>query len=343
MEPMSKDSFAQSAAYLKQAVPLMIKYQIPTTPANYTLWYSYVSASMPELNQAIDQAIKLQGTCSLTTCERLFHQYLAAQSDQQLETMKLNLAAMTSELGHTMQDALSDTGAFQAMLDRSFDRLSRIDDEGLSLEDTMGILRELVRESRDVRMSTMHFRSQLTSAEKEIKALKEALDETRKLANEDALTGLLNRRAFSLEMDSLIRNRHPFSLILTDIDRFKNFNDEYGHLLGDQVLRAFSKRLRECCKEGVSAYRLGGEEFALLLPGRSLALSRQVAESLRRAIEKMSILDRKSGRRIDHITSSFGVGEHDGTEAADPLVERVDRLLYKAKELGRNRVMPLPS
>lgn len=72
------------------------------------------------------------------------------------------------------------------------------------------------------------------------------------------------------------------------------------------MLRAFSKRLRETCKEGVTAYRLGGEEFALLVPMRSLALSRQMAESLRRAIEKMSILDRKSGRRIDHITASLG-------------------------------------
>jgi diguanylate cyclase len=341
MELMSKDSFAQSAAYLKQAVPLMIKYQIPTTPANYTLWYSYVSASMPELNHAIDQAIKLQGTCSLTTCERLFHQHLAAQDEQQIETMKLSLAAMTSELGHTMQDALSDTGAFQTMLDRSFDRLSQIEDEGLSLDDTMGILRDLVRESRDVRMSTMHFRSQLSNAEKEIKELREMLNETRKLANEDALTGLLNRRAFGLELESLIRSRHPFSLILADIDRFKSFNDEYGHLLGDQVLRAFSQRMREGCRDGITAYRLGGEEFALLLPGRNLSLSRQMAESLRRAIEKMSILDRKSGKRIDHITSSFGVGEFNGQETGDTLVERTDKLLYKAKELGRNRVMPL--
>ncbi len=109
------------------------------------------------------------------------------------------------------------------------------------------------------------------------------------------------------------------------------------------MLRAFSKRLRETCKEGVTAYRLGGEEFALLVPMRSLALSRQMAESLRRAIEKMSILDRKSGRRIDHITASFGVGEYSGQETGDSLVERTDKLLYKAKELGRNRVMPLPS
>ncbi|WP_429049376.1 GGDEF domain-containing protein [Aeromonas veronii] len=340
---MSKDTFAQSAAYLKQAVPLMIKYQIPTTPDNYHLWYNYVSASMPELNQAIDQAVKMQGTCSLTTCERLYHQYLAAQDEKQMEAMKLSLAAMANELGHSMQDAISDTGMFQEMLDKSFDKLSRIDDEGFSLEDTMGILRELVRESRDVRMSTMHFRNQLSNAEKEIKELRAALNETRKLANEDALTNLLNRRAFDLELEGLIRSQHPFSLILADIDRFKNFNDEYGHLLGDQVLRAFSKRLRDACKEGVTAYRLGGEEFAMLVPHRSLALARQIAESMRRAIERMSILDRKSGRRIDHITASFGVGEFNGQESADCLVERTDKLLYKAKELGRNRVMPLPS
>ncbi|MGL5523233.1 MAG: GGDEF domain-containing protein [Aeromonas veronii] len=340
---MSKDTFAQSAAYLKQAIPLMIKYQIPTTPDNYHLWYNYVSASMPELNQAIDQAVKMQGTCSLTTCERLYHQYLAAQDEKQMEAMKMSLAAMANELGHSMQDAISDTGMFQEMLDKSFDKLSKIDDEGLSLEDTMGILRELVRESRDVRMSTMHFRNQLSNAEKEIKELRAALNETRKLANEDALTNLLNRRAFDLELEGLIRSQHPFSLILADIDRFKNFNDEYGHLLGDQVLRAFSKRLRDACKEGVTAYRLGGEEFAMLVPHRSLALARQMAESMRRAIERMSILDRKSGRRIDHITSSFGVGEFNGQESADCLVERTDKLLYKAKELGRNRVMPLPS
>ena len=340
---MSKDTFAQSAAYLKQAVPLMIKYQIPTTPDNYHLWYNYVSASMPELNQAIDQAVKMQGTCSLTTCERLYHQYLAAQDEKQMEAMKLSLAAMANELGHSMQDAISDTGMFQEMLDKSFDKLSRIDDEGFSLEDTMGILRELVRESRDVRMSTMHFRNQLSNAEKEIKELRAALNETRKLANEDALTNLLNRRAFDLELEGLIRSQHPFSLILADIDRFKNFNDEYGHLLGDQVLRAFRKRLRDACKEGVTAYRLGGEEFAMLVPHRSLALARQMAESMRRAIERMSILDRKSGRRIDHITASFGVGEFNGQESADCLVERTDKLLYKAKELGRNRVMPLPS
>ena len=121
--------------------------------------------------------------------------------------------------------------------------------------------------------------------------------------------------------------------------------DSFAKLVetGDQVLRIVGKRLREVSKEGITAYRLGGEEFALLVPGRVLALTRQMAESLRRVIERMSLLDRKSGRRIDHITASFGVGEYNGQETADALIERTDKLLYKAKELGRNRVMPLPS
>ncbi|MGL4716171.1 MAG: GGDEF domain-containing protein [Aeromonas sp.] len=339
---MSKDTFAQSAAYLKQALPWMIKYQIPVTPNNYHLWYNYVSVRMPELNQAIDLAVKQQGTCSLATCERLYHQHLADQDKKQIEAMKIHLASMASELGHSMQGAISDTGIFQEMLDSRFGQLSQLDEQKLSLEDTMGILRDLVRKSRDVRLSTMHFRNQISHAEKEIKALREALDETRKLANEDVLTNLLNRRAFDLEIAGLIHSQQPFSLIIADIDRFKNLNDEYGHLLGDQVLRAFSKRLQDGCQEGVSAYRIGGEEFAMLVPHRPLALTRQMAESMRRAIERMVILDRKSGRHIGHITASFGVGEFNGHESADALVERTDKLLYKAKELGRNRVMPLP-
>lgn len=338
---MSKDSFAQSAAYFKQALPLMIKYQIPTNPTHYAVWYNYVAAAIPELTSAINTALRQQGTCSQVTSERLYHQHLASQQEKELEAVKLNLATMTTQIAQTMQDALADTGLFQDVLDKSFGKLNQIDEEGLSLEDTMGVLRELVRESRDIRMATLHFRSQITNAEKEIKELRQALDETRKQANEDALTGLLNRRAFDLEIESLCRSGQPFSLILTDIDRFKLFNDEYGHLLGDQVLRVFSRRLRDACKEGAEVFRFGGEEFALLVPGKNLQLARQLAESLRRATEKLSVLDRKSGRRVDNITASFGVSEFNGREHSDDLVERTDQLLYKAKELGRNRVMPM--
>ncbi|QFI53628.1 GGDEF domain-containing protein [Aeromonas simiae] len=338
---MSKDSFAQSASYLKQAVPLMIKYQIPTTPPHYAVWYHYVAATLPPLNQAIEETLRQQGTCSQVTSERLYHQFLASQQEKDLESAKQNLASVANEFAHSVQDALADTGLFQDMLDRNFSKLGQIEEEGLSLEETMGVLRELVRESRDIRMATLHFRSQISNAEKEIRDLRQALDETRRQANEDPLTGLLNRRAFELELDALSRTGKPFCLILADIDRFKAFNDEYGHLLGDQVLRAFARRLRDAAKEGVQVFRFGGEEFAILVPGKNLQLSRQLAESLRRATEKLSVLDRKSGRRVDSITASFGVAEHNGREHGDDLVERTDQQLYKAKELGRNRVMPM--
>ena len=154
----------------------------------------------------------------------------------------------------------------------------------------------------------------------------------------------LNRRAFDLELEGLIRSQHPFSLILADIDRFKNFNDEYGHLLGDQVLRAFSKRLRDACKEGVTAYRLGGEEFAMLVPHRSLALARTdggehapaLSSGCRFWIANRAAASTTSQRRLAWASSTV-------RRAQTVLVERTDKLLYKAKELGRNRVMPLPS
>lgn len=338
---MSKDPFAQSASYLKQALPLMIKHRVPTTPNHYALWYHYVAESYPVLNQAIDAVLASQGACSEITCERLYHQHLASTQERELESAKLNLASMATQLARTMQDTLADTGQFEQMLDKNFTRLDQIDEAHLSLEDTLGVLRDLVRESRDIRMATLHFRGQISHAEQEIKELRQALDETRRQANEDPLTGLHNRRAFDMELAAMCRSGTPFCLILADIDRFKHFNDEHGHLLGDQVLRVFARRLDEACKEGCGAYRFGGEEFALLVPAKSLALARQFADSLRRATEKLSVLDRKSGRRVSNITASFGVAEHNGKEHGDDLVERADRQLYQAKELGRNRVMPI--
>lgn len=130
-------------------------------------------------------------------------------------------------------------------------------------------------------------------------------------------------------------------LILADIDHFKSFNDTYGHLFGDTVIKGIARRLHLSCRDGIQAYRFGGEEFALIVPNKTLRIARQFGESLRRAVEKLSIKDRRTSEQVGNITISMGVAEFQPGESAESLIERADKLLYEAKELGRNRVMPI--
>jgi diguanylate cyclase len=338
---MPKENFTQATSYLKQAVPLMIKYQIPTTPTNYALWYTYVAQTNPQLNEAVDKTIQASGACSPLSSALLYQQHVAAQTERNVDTMKQSLEAMVTEITASMQDTLSGTGEFQAMLDKSFSRLMKIDDEGLSIEETMSLVRELVQGSRDISLSTRQFQNQLTDAEKEIAELKNQLEKSREEAFHDALTGMLNRRAFDQEINHHLNTQEPFALIILDIDRFKNINDGFGHVFGDQVLKAIARRVKDSCKSGERPFRIGGEEMAIILPGRTLPVARQFAEALRRAIDKISVMDRRSGQHLNSITASFGVAEAITNDSYESVMRRADEQLYRAKDLGRNRVMPM--
>ena len=336
-----KESFVESTACLKKAVPLMIKYQIPTTPTNYALWYTYVAQTNPQLNAALDSTLAKSGACSPLSSDLLYHEHLASQTERDMDTMKQSLEAMVTELDTSMQDTLNGTGNFQSVLDKSFNKLLKFEDEGLSIEETVALVRELVKGANDIRQSTSFFRNQLTDAEKEIAELKQHLEKSRAEAYHDALTGILNRRAFDEELRHLLEQGNPFCLIILDVDRFKKINDEFGHLFGDQVLKAIARRVEDGCKPPYQGFRIGGEEIAVLLPGTTMAVARQFAESLRRAVEKLIVMDRKTGQRFNSVTASFGVTAYQSGDGYAEIMRRADDQLYHAKDLGRNRVMPM--
>jgi diguanylate cyclase (GGDEF)-like protein len=121
-------------------------------------------------------------------------------------------------------------------------------------------------------------------------------------------------------------------LVMTDLDHFKRVNDEHGHQRGDRVLQEFAKRLRQAVRASDTLYRLGGEEFAMLLPGTDIEQGRVTAEKLRLRVAE-SPLDRDVP-----ITASFGVAVTDGNESPDEFYRRADQAMYAAKEAGRNRV-----
>jgi diguanylate cyclase (GGDEF)-like protein len=155
----------------------------------------------------------------------------------------------------------------------------------------------------------------------------------------DPLTGLLNRRAFNQNLEHYLnqwsRHKRPFVLILCDVDHFKLVNDRFGHPAGDMVLQNLAERLRGGLRRSDLAFRIGGEEFALLLPETALGPGAEVAEKLRRRVDGEPIL--LPGGPPIFPSMSFGLGAPE-SPLAGQLVGRVDLALYAAKQSGRNQV-----
>ncbi|QIA65200.1 diguanylate cyclase [Vibrio astriarenae] len=338
---MSKEEFVKATENLKKAVPLMMKNKVAPTPANYALWYTYVDEVNPELNAELNTILDNYGECPPSQVKSMYKRHIARQAETDINELRASVELMVSELKSSMTDTLKDTNDFSETISNSFSELERIDKENLSFDEVMLVVRDLVKNSREIRHSTCFLNNQLTSASDEISRLKEQLAKVQQDALFDCLSNLYNRRAFDSDIKALCEGKQPMSLVLLDIDHFKNFNDEFGHLLGDMVIKAIAKRLNTACRDGINAYRFGGEEFALVIPNKSLRIARQFAESLRRSIEKLVLKDRRSGNTVNNITASFGVSEFQETDSPDSLIARADRLLYEAKQLGRNRVMPL--
>jgi len=176
-----------------------------------------------------------------------------------------------------------------------------------------------------------------TELAKKNRELEEANAVITRLMNTDPLTGVANRRHFETVSQKALsfsrRQSIPLSLIMADIDHFKQFNDRYGHALGDEVLVAFAQMLFRSCRFEDTVCRYGGEEFLVLLPGTPLVPARAIAERLRENTERIALPGLEEG-----IRASFGVAEFLADETLEELVERADKALYRAKSRGKNRV-----
>ncbi|WHO71931.1 PleD family two-component system response regulator [Rhizobium sp. BT03] len=173
--------------------------------------------------------------------------------------------------------------------------------------------------------------------------LRASVKQTIELAVTDPLTGLYNRRYLDNHLNvlfnrSMARGR-PLSVLITDIDRFKQVNDTYGHDGGDEVLREFANRVRSTIRGADLACRYGGEEFVVVMPDTSPEIAATVAERLRAAVESAPFQLKHAGEALN-VTASFGIASRIGSVLTpDQLMKQADLALYEAKNTGRNRVV----
>lgn len=331
----SKDKAKQ---FYDQALDKIQSLDLPLLPEIYELWYTHFAGENPELSHTIDIAEKENKKIDLAFCANLYKTFFS--KEKEAETVR--------EAGSKIQNTIEDVNVLvlgvkdstsqynEALTDVS----KKLTNGNYSQDEMQALLQNVVQNTESVLTKNMVLEEELNRQARAMEALQKDLERVRHEAMTDSLTNLSNRKAFENQMTKLIdtaeNKGETFSIILMDIDHFKEFNDSFGHQVGDQVLRLVAKTLVEGIKGRDFVARYGGEEFAILLPGTNQHAGERVANALRDAVAKKEIINRSNGEKMGRITLSGGITEYYNGDIRDDLVERADKALYEAKDKGRN-------
>ena len=333
-------SVAQAGRLAKAALAAMADLGVAPTPNNYLIWYSHCSGSYPELSRHL-QAMQSRG--ERFTEEELseLHDrffgtgrqvWLLNETCQRIET---TMAELLAQVGGITRGA----GSYGRKLAKFSDALSR----RAQAQELHGLIAEVLQATRLMQQQAEQLETHLQASSRQIEGLRTDLASAQREAHTDSLTGIANRKCFDHELrtaaDEAAASARPLSLLLADIDHFKQFNDTFGHQVGDQVLRLVAEVLTRSVKGRDRAARYGGEEFAVILPQTELDGARRLAEQIRRTVAGNRIRSKATGQDLGHITLSIGCAQYVPGEPLTRLIQRADEALYRAKRAGRNRVL----
>lgn len=308
-------------------------------PDYYRVWYAHLAGDNAPLSKRIRELRQRGEIIDEARFAEIAEEFLHRQ-DKAVERAAVTLQRLAGQLATD----LASIGEGSAAYGQSLSEFGRGLASG-SRSTIEALLGDILAESRRMRDSTDALERNVQASTDELQALRRDLAVAWREARTDGLTGLANRRAFDRALgrlsDEARGDGKPLALIMADVDHFKSFNDNFGHRIGDQVLKLIATTLFESVKGSDLAARYGGEEFALILPDTTLENARHLAERIRERVGSREVRNRHDGRKLGQITLSLGVAELNGDEAASELVGRADKALYAAKHAGRNRVTAL--
>ncbi|BCN92460.1 GGDEF domain-containing protein [Thiomicrorhabdus immobilis] len=313
---------------------------INPTPLNYFVWYQYFKGDNPKFRQAMDAILNDPFGYNDRVGKRLYDEFLVEDDNAASEfdrAFRRLIGVMVKKM-HAWSDKLE---THTKELDACTSKLS---DPNLNAEQVKAITNSVLHAASSMKESSKAFQEEMTQSSIEVKHLRQQLIDARAEAMQDELTELGNRKAFNNAMEELIfdaqENPAGLCLIISDIDHFKKFNDNYGHLVGDSVLRYYASIMKKTKRDNETICRFGGEEFAILLANSSLEEAHERAEEIRQAIESAHLKRKNEVEPISTITASFGIASYKGSkENSEDFIGRADQALYKAKNDGRNRIV----
>ncbi len=328
---------------LRLALPIMAKKRVAVTPVNYAIFYEYVSQTNELLNAELDKFILDPQPISDEVCQTLYDKKLLAFEVEKLKKTQQGLRNIVDAILKALMETGNETSRYDNVLGKiSNDLTSDIEPEKL-----LSIVDILAQETKQVKNSHLRFKADIESNQHEVAMLREELEKVRQEATTDGLTGLLNRRTLDSHLPKEIthskQTNTALSILLIDIDKFKLVNDNYGHLVGDKVIRYIAKTIKTTVSDKTEVFRFGGEEFCVLLPNTDSAEALNIAENIRKAQEKDQLIASNNNERIGRVTVSIGIATYLQNESIESFIDRADRALYQAKSKGRNRAICAPN
>jgi diguanylate cyclase len=312
----------------------------PATPRNFEIWYNYATGYNRPLNQTINATLSDKGTLSEADIDQIYDSYIApSHLGDRMDSVNSRVLDEIKQVITTIDAAAGSATSYSKRLNLASQELAQVNDG----EALRGVIERLVQGAREMEVNNKKLEAGLASSRQEIEQLQQNLETVRLESLTDPLTTLANRKFFDTALAKGVaeaRERNQaFSLLMADVDHFKTFNDQYGHLTGDQVLRLVALAIKQNVKGQDTAARYGGEEFIVALPNTTLQSAITVAEHVRRAVMTKELMRRSSGERLGRVTISIGVAALRPDDSPRLLIDRADKCLYAAKRQGRNRVI----
>jgi diguanylate cyclase len=337
------DEHERTLAFAEIAFQQIRALRLPASPRNFEIWYQYGTGHSPGLNRAINDTLAEKGTLREADIERIYNTYLAPNSaTDRIDSVGSRMTAEIAQVLATIDAATGSATHYSASLADASKKLQGASDNlgGAALR---AVVERLIAGAKEMESSNRALEARLSASREEISQLQQNLAIARGESLTDPLTKLANRKFFDGEIERAIADAkavcEPLALLMCDVDHFKTFNDRFGHLTGDQVLRLVAVSLKQIVKGQNIVTRYGGEEFVIALPKTALGAAITVAEQIRRAVMSKELMKRSSGERLGHVTISIGVASLRPTDSPQSLIDRADACLYAAKRRGRNQVV----
>lgn len=331
-----QDSLQLASEKAAQVKAFLHRVSLPAHPVNYAVCYEYISGHNAQLCQIIEQKLAAKAPLDDFVMADLYCRFLTPSNPQQ-EQLLQDASGMVSRMSAYSDVAAEHLDDYLQQLDGSMLQLKHLGPVETKL---LPIVSKLQLNTAEFKQRQQQLQQQLLLANQQSHQLRHEIEQLKQQRLLDPLTGLYNRLAMQNQLDIWFSEQpgRRVAAIAVNLDHFSRFNLEYGNTIGDVILAKVARKISSYVHSSGMPVRSGGEEFLILLPDVDLRSASEIAEQVRRGVEKLRFVSSRSKKTLPKITISLGVSLYQHSENWYQFLGRTAEVLMLAKQRGRNQV-----